>query len=176
MENNEVTPAREKTVEKANLIEVGMADLKIQAAPGSLITRGLGSCVGITFYDPFKKIGAMAHAMLPDINHSKIKSNPGRFVNSAIEKILEEFKKQGCVKRHLEVKLFGGARMFSFIAQDSVLNVGDRNITMAKEVLSGFGIPIIAEDIGGNFGRTIELNLDTGKVHIKTIYSGEKEA
>jgi len=176
MENNEVTSAKEKTMEKANLIEVGMADLKIQTAPGSLISRGLGSCLGITFYDPFKKIGAMAHAMLPDINHSKIKSNPARFVNSSIEKILEEFKKQGCVKRHLEVKLFGGARMFSFIAQDSVLNVGERNITMAKEVLSNLGMSIIAEDVGGNFGRTIELNLDTGKVHIKTIYSGEKEA
>jgi len=75
MENNEVRSAREKNMEKANLIEVGMADLKIQTAPGSLITRGLGSCVGITFYDPFKKIGAMAHCMLPDINHSKIKSN-----------------------------------------------------------------------------------------------------
>ena len=176
MENNGVTSAREKTIEKANLTEVGMADLKIQIAPGSLITRGLGSCLCITFYDPFKKIGAMAHAMLPDINHSKIKSNPGRFVNSSIEKILEEFKKQGCVRRHLEVKLFGGARMFSFIAEDSLLNVGERNITMAKEVLSRVGVTIIAQDIGGNFGRTIELNLDTGKVHIKTIYSGEKEA
>jgi chemotaxis protein CheD len=175
MDENHVSSVNERTLGK-NLIEVGMADLKIATAPSILVTRGLGSCVGITFYEPFKRLGAMAHAMLPDINNSKIKSNPARFVNSAIDKILEELKKQGCVKRHLQVKLFGGARMFSFIAQDSVLNVGERNVVMAKEILASHGITIVAQDVGGNFGRTIELNLENGKVHIKTIYSGEKEA
>lgn len=175
MDEDRLASTNGKTTAR-ELIEVGMADLKIATAPSVLVTRGLGSCIGITFYEPFKKLGAMAHAMLPDINNSKIKSNPARFVNSAIEKILEELKKQGCAKRHLEVKIFGGARMFSFIAQDSALNVGERNVVMAKEILANHGINIAAQDVGGNFGRTIELNLETGKVHIKTIYSGEKEA
>jgi len=175
MDNQGLSSAKGKMLAR-EIIEVGMADFKVASSPNVLVTRGLGSCVGITFYDPFKKIGAMGHAMLPDINNSKIKSNPGRFVNSSIERILEELKKEGCIKKHLQVKIFGGARMFSFIAQDSVLNVGERNVAMAKGVLTGNGISLAAEDVGGNFGRTIELDLETGRVHIKTIYSGKKEA
>jgi len=156
-------------------IEVSMSEMKIAKAPGVMITRGLGSCLGITIYDSIKKIGAMAHPMLPDIDKAKIKSNPFRFVNSVINKMVEDLQKQGCLKRNLVAKLFGGAHMFSFIAQDSILNVGERNIDMAKSVLQNQGIKIAAEELRGSIGRTIELNLENGKVNIKTISCEEKE-
>ena len=162
------------SVEK-NIIEVSMGEMKIVKAPGVLVTRGLGSCLGITFYDSLRKVGAMSHPMLPDIIRARVKSNPCRFVNSVINKMLEDLKKQGCIKRGLEAKLFGGAHMFSFIAKDSLLNVGEKNIEMAKLVLKQEGIKIVAEELGGNIGRTIELDLADGKITVKTISSGTKE-
>ena len=89
--------------------------------------------------------------------------------------MLEELKKEGCLKKNLVAKLFGGAHMFSFISQDSILNVGEKNIQMAKSVLKEHGIKIAAEELRGSIGRTIVLDLQTGKVRVKTISAGEKE-
>jgi len=160
---------------RKEIIEVGMAQMKLAKAGAILVTRVLGSCLGITLYDPVKKIGAMAHPMLPDIDKVKIKSNPARFVNSVINKMLQDLKKEGCLKLHLVAKLFGGAHMFSFITKDSVLNVGERNIEMAKSVLQQQGIKIAAEELRGSIGRTIELDLENGRVCVKTISMKEKE-
>ena len=156
-------------------IEVNMGEMKIAKTPDVLITRGLGSCLGITLYDPIKKIGTMAHAMLPDINRAKAQSNPNRFVNSVVENMLGELKKENCFKKNLQVKLFGGAHMFSFIAKDNLLNVGEKNIEMAKDVFQKQGMAIVAEELGGSIGRTIELDLESGKVLIKTISIGSRE-
>lgn len=158
------------------IFEVQMADLQVvSTSPGVLITRGLGSCLGITFYDPVTKLGGMAHAMLPDIEKARSRSNKYRFVNSCINELLQEFEKRGCPRNRVVVKLFGGAHMFSFINADSVLNVGQKNIEMALALLKELGLKIAGQEVGGNFGRTIEFNLESGKVLVKTISWGEKE-
>ena len=158
-----------------NIIEVSMADMKIASAPGVMITRGLGSCVGITLYDLTKKIGALAHPMLPDINKARRKSNPAKFVNSAIDAMLEELDKRKCRRYSLKAKLFGGSHMFSAIPYDSPFNIGAKNVDKAKEYLDSLGIKIVKEDVRGNYGRTIEFNLSTGIVKVKTLFHGEKE-
>lgn len=152
-----------------------MGELRIGTGPSRLVTRALGSCLGITLYNPLKKLGAMAHPMLPDIEKAKPNTNPSRYVNYAIRKIVEELEKAGSLKSQLVAKLFGGARMFSFITADSILNVGEKNIVMAKEVLNELCIKIAAEEVGGTFGRTIELNLENGRVLVDTISWGRKE-
>lgn len=152
-----------------------MGDMKMICAPNRLITRALGSCLGITFYSPEKKTGAMAHPMLPDIDKAKMKSNPNRYVNSVIIKTLDEMGKLGSSKNGIEIKIFGGAHMFSFITADSMLNVGEKNIETARELLGKLGLKIIAEEVGGTFGRTIELNLENGKVFVDTVSWGRKE-
>lgn len=158
-----------------NLIEVSMGNMHTGCAPARLITRALGSCLGITFYHPGKKIGAMAHPMLPDIDKARMKSNLHRFVNSVIKKSIDDLEKLGCPKTSLVIKLFGGAHMFSFITVDSILNVGEKNIEMARIILNELGIKITAEEVGGTFGRTIELNLENGKVFVDTVSWGRKE-
>lgn len=157
------------------IIEVNMAAMEISQVPSRLITRGLGSCLGVTLYDPSKKIGGMAHPMLPDIEKARIRSNPSRFVNSAIKQMIEELEKKGCIRNQIVAKLFGGAHMFGFITTDSILNVGQKNIEMAQAILKESDIKILAQEIGGSFGRTIELNLENGKVLVKTVSWGEKE-
>ena len=157
------------------IIEVRMGDMQKGTAPGRLVTRALGSCLGITIYNPFKKIGAMAHPMLPDIDKSRTKHNPNRYVNYVIRKMLEELESAGNLRANLAVKIFGGAHMFSFINADSALNVGEKNIVMARAVFEELGLKTIAEEVGGTFGRTIELNLENGKVIVDTISWGRKE-
>ena len=117
----------------------------------------------------------MAHPMLPDIDKAKMKSNPHRYVNSVIIRTLDEMEKLGILKSRLEIKIFGGAHMFSFITADSMLNVGEKNIEVAKELLGKLGLKIIAEEVGGTFGRTVELNLENGKVFVDTVSWGRKE-
>ena len=162
-------------METINEIEVGMGEMKIAQNPAKLVSRGFGSCVGITLYDPVRKIGAMAHAMLPNIDKARVKTNPVRFVNYVIIKMIEDLREQGCSKERLVAKLFGGAHMFSFITEDSLLNIGEKNVEMVKRILNELGIKIIADETGGTFGRSIELDLETGKVLVKTIAFGEKE-
>ncbi|MCM8823129.1 MAG: chemotaxis protein CheD [Candidatus Omnitrophica bacterium] len=162
-------------VEEIKIIEVGMGEFKISSSPHILVTRGLGSCLGITLYDYTKKIGGLAHPMLPDIDKAQINSNPTRFVNSVIEKMVDELKLRGCSVNSLVAKIFGGAHMFTTVSGNSIFNVGTKNIEKAKESLNNLKIRISAEDVGGNFGRTIEFYLDTGKVKVKTIFYGEKE-
>ncbi len=164
-----------EAMKEERAIEVGMAEMRISRSPAKLITRGLGSCIGITLYDPVKKIGAMTHAMLPDIDKARVKTNPNRYVNYVLKKIVEDLEKQGCVRGRLVAKLFGGAHMFGFITDESILNVGDKNIQISKATLNELGIKIMAEECGGTFGRTIELNLENGKVIVKTISFGDKE-
>ena len=161
--------------EQQNLIEVNMAEMRLAKAPAVLITRGLGSCLGITFYDSTKKIGALAHPMLPDIQKAKVKSNPHRFVNSVIEAMLKDMKRMGALRANIEAKLFGGAHMFSFIGEDSMLNIGKKNIEMARILLKEQSIKIGAEELGGSFGRTVTFDVSTGKVRVRTISLGEKE-
>ncbi|MBU1998178.1 MAG: chemotaxis protein CheD [Candidatus Omnitrophota bacterium] len=167
----------DKTIETASaikIIEVEMADMQVCESPGRLITRGLGSCLGITIYDNIRKAGCIIHAMLPDISRAKIRTNPGRFVNSSITHMIEKLEKLGCQRSRMVAKLFGGAHMFSFITE-STINVGQNNIDMAESLFKELGMKVIAREVGGTFGRTIELNLENGKVLVKTASWGQKE-
>ncbi len=161
--------------EDKNLIEVGMAEMKVASSPSVLVTRGLGSCLGIVIYDSTKKIGALAHAMLPSIENAKIKSNPAKFVDSVISLMVDELISKGSEIKNLVAKLFGGAHMFSSIPKNSPFSIGAKNIEVAKEKLARYGIRVVGEDTAGNYGRTIFFDLETGKVTVKTIFYGEKE-
>lgn len=163
--------------QEIQLIEVGVADAKVSASPNILITYALGSCVGIVLYDPVKKIGALGHPMLPDITKSVANKNPAKFVNSIMEYMLAELASKGCQASYLKAKLFGGAALFTGGAgeRSDFFNIGPRNVEMSKALLQHYRIELVAEDTGGNFGRTILVNLANGKVRMKTIYHGEQD-
>lgn len=158
-------------------IRVGMAQLAIAISPDKLETQALGSCVGTVLYDSRQKIGGLSHAMLPDINDAKASSrdNLAKFVNTAIDELIKDMEKKGARRKSIEAKLAGGANMFPDIATKDVMHIGERNIDSARKKLAELGIPIIAEEIGGNFGRTITLDTVTGLLHVRTIAHGEKE-
>lgn len=150
------------------MIKVGMADLKVCRAPDNLTTIGLGSCIGIAVYDPVTKITGLAHIMLPDSTTIRNNSNIAKFADTGIKKLIDDMIKMGASKTRLRAKIAGGAKMFD-MGNNSTMNVGDRNAAACREMLKKLGIPLIAEDCGKNFGRTVELYSENGDFLIKAV-------
>lgn len=156
-------------------IKVGMADLKVTRAPHILTTLGLGSCVGITLYDPVKKLGGLAHIMLPNSNEIKNNENLAKFADTGCKELIQKMEKEGASRHRLVAKIAGGAQMFNFPNTDDSKRIGVRNILAVKSLLENYKIPLLAEETGENYGRTIELHTETGKLIVKTIGHGIKE-
>ena len=158
-----------------DLIKVGMADYKVGRNPANLISYGLGSCVGIALYDPVTKVGGLAHIMLPDSKQARSAENPAKFADTALPLMLDDIIKLGAAKSRVIAKIAGGAQMFTFANATDIMRVGERNAEAVKMVLKKLDIKMLAEDTGGNYGRTVELKLDSGIYRVKTIDKGEKE-
>ncbi|MDR0951718.1 MAG: chemotaxis protein CheD [Oscillospiraceae bacterium] len=151
---------------------VGIGDMKVGRAGDVITTLGLGSCVGVVLYDKSAKIGGMAHIMLPSSKGFDA-SNRAKFADLAIIDLVNLMGRAGARRGALTAKIAGGAHMFSGKA-DNVLMVGDRNVAACKEILRLLNIPVTAMDVGGTFGRTIELHTDTGGLNIRTVGAGQK--
>ncbi len=149
-------------------IKIGISDLNVARSPDVLMTYALGSCVGICLYDRAKKIGGLSHIMLPDSSASHGAAQPYRFADTAIPILVQKMVLLGANKRALTAKIAGGARMFSTAA-----NIGQRNVVAVKGALAKLGIPIIAEDTGKDYGRTLFFTVEDGIMYIKSAKCGE---
>jgi chemotaxis protein CheD len=156
-------------------IKVGMADLNSARHPCMITTLGLGSCVGVALYDSVSKVAGLAHVMLPSSEQAKNNSNIAKFADTAIVKLVEDMIRLGARKERIIAKLAGGAQMFVFNQSSELMRIGYRNVIASKEKLKELNIPIISEDTGGNYGRTIELYSEDGRLMIKTIGFGIKQ-
>ena len=154
------------------VILIGIAEMNIARNPNILTTLGLGSCVGVTVYDRIYKIGGMAHIMLPSSGDSP-GQNRAKFADTAIADLLDKVLRAGAKRSNLAAKIAGGAHMFAGSA-NNILKVGERNIAASLQVLASLAIPVVANDTGGNHGRTIELHTESGALKIKTAGYGEK--
>ncbi len=157
---------------RKNEVRVGIADAKIISAPNSIMTIGLGSCVGIALYDTVKKIAALIHIMLPDSTQFKSNTNPMKFADLAIPMLIEKMEKQGCNKRNIVAKIAGGASMFNFSDKSIISDIGKRNSEAVKKTLRDESIRIMAEETGGNKGRTMILKANDGSVILKVVGQG----
>ncbi|MDR2175448.1 MAG: chemotaxis protein CheD [Synergistaceae bacterium] len=159
-----------------NTYHVGMADLVVAAAPATLITLGLGSCIGLVIFDSVAKVVGMAHIMLPDSRGSKAVEKVGKFADTAVPAVIDEMLKKGASKTRMKAKIAGGAQMFAVPgANTDFLAVGARNIKETTDMLSKAGIPLVASDTGGNKGRTVEFSTNTWMLTIKTLGKGKTE-
>jgi len=160
--------------ENYNEIRVGIADLKVVKQPDRLITLGLGSCVGVSLYDAKNKISGLLHLMLPDSAMFDKVTKKAKFADLGIPLLVSEMRKVGADPLKLTAKLVGGAQMFSGMDKKLTMNIGERNVEKAKEVLKSLGIRITAEDVGGNKGRTMIVDSTDGKVYIRTLGKQQK--
>lgn len=128
----------------------------------------LGSCVAICLFDKLKSIGGINHFMLPLWNGNGLASP--KYGNIATEKLIEKMLKNGAERENIVAKIFGGSNQM-----ESSMNIGQRNIDIAKEVLNQNNIKIIAENTGGNVGRKLRFDTGTGQVMMKFLNKSEKK-
>ena len=158
----------------SELIKVSIADLKLCISPDSITTLGLGSCVGVAIRDPITKIGGLAHIMLPDSTAIKQNSNIYKFADTGIAELVRLMEKAGAKRSRMVAKIAGGAQMFSFQNKADLVRVGDRNVEASKKKLKELKIPIIAEDTGDSYGRTVIFYPENGNYVIRAVGKPEK--
>lgn len=156
------------------IIKVGMADLKICVSPNAVTTLGLGSCVGIAIRDPKTGIGGLAHVMLPDSTQIKDNKNIPKFADTGIEELVKQIVATGASKTRLVAKIAGGAQMFAFQSNNALVRVGERNVAASKKKLQELHIPLLAEDTGENYGRTVVFYPESGDFIIRSVGKPEK--
>ena len=152
---------------------VGIGEYRIADAPGTVTTRGLGSCVGVIIYDRSLRTGGMAHVMLPNSKDFSNYTNPYKFADLAVPALHHDLYVKGC--RAMQAKIAGGAKMFSFTSDRPGFDIGMRNIEQVKRLLNELGVPLMASDVGGSWGRTVILNTETGTTRVRTVGRGEAE-
>ena len=156
----------------SQLVKVGISDLNVVRSPDALVTFALGSCIGICLYDRVKKVAGLSHIMLP-VNTNKDSKQAYRYADTAIVILVQKMLAAGADKRRLTAKIAGGARMFTAISNNALASIGQRNIEAVRKELSRLGIPIIADDTGKDFGRTVYFYAEDGSMHVKSASKGE---
>lgn len=154
-------------------ITVGISDLNIARSPDILVTYALGSCVGICLYDNVTKIAGLSHIMLPSSEMSRDPKQAMRFADTAIPMLVKKMGAAGAGTNRLRAKIAGGAQMFSAVSNTSLSNIGQRNVEAVRAMLGRLRIPIIADDTGKNYGRTLYFNAADGTMKIKSAKNGE---
>ncbi|MBP7459773.1 MAG: chemotaxis protein CheD [Candidatus Delongbacteria bacterium] len=146
---------------------VGIGDAKMSKLPvDQIITYSLGSCLGITIYDPGSKIGGMIHLMLPDsgIESFNRTINPYKYVDTGIPLIFNQLQKMGLDRKRAVIKVAGASQLLD---SKGIFNIGKKNYEALQTILAKDQLRITASDIGGTINRTMTLNIDTGRVVLK---------
>lgn len=139
---------------------------EVYVAEGDIqIVTVLGSCIAVCLYDAELQVGGMNHYLLPLWTHEGPPSP--RYGNVAIQKLIDAMEKKGARRKKIVAKLFGGAQMHRDGSQSFM--VGEKNVTIAKEMLEQYGIALVASDTGGVLGRKIIFDLSSGKVQMKYL-------
>lgn len=157
-------------------ITVGIADFNVAREDDTLVTYALGSCVGICLYDPVLKLAGLSHIMLPSIKEFRESSSAaqtGKYADTAIELLMKKMLGMGSVKIRLRAKIAGGAQMFAPVNNTTLAAIGERNVIAVKRELARLSVPIVAEDTGKNYGRTLYLTAADGVMRIKSVNKGE---
>jgi chemotaxis protein CheD len=148
---------------------VKVADWAVDKDDAVLVTLGLGSCVAIMMHDPTARAGGMAHILLPSKSLARDSTNPAKFPETAVPLLIERLRGLGADPRRLVAKLAGGASMFAALMTPGSVQMGERNIVAARNALRAAGIPVAAEAVGGQAGRTVRYEVGVGRVEIRSV-------
>lgn len=153
-------------------LTVGISEMKVSKNAGdTLVTYSLGSCIGVTLYDPDACVGGMIHCMLPlsRLDPAKAKQNPQMFTDTGIPALIQSILDNGGTRKRMIAKVAGAA---SPLNDNGMFKIGERNYTVLRKVLWKNEILIAAEDVGGTIARTMTLAISSGRT---TIRSGGTE-
>jgi len=153
---------------------VGISEMRVSDDPGEvLVTYALGSCVGLTLFDPVTRAGGLLHSMLPlsKIDPAKAARNPQMFVDTGVSALLQALFDRGAQRKNLVAKVAGASNIMD---ANGVFNIGERNHRLLRKVLWKNDILVSGEDVGGSSPRTMYLHMGTGKTVLK-VQGTEKE-
>jgi len=162
-DSNEDAPGR---------VRVGVAELAVATGDTRLTTSGLGSCVGVAVADPPAEIAGLAHVMLPEPTSGN-EAKPAKSMARGVEGLLGAVEDAGGHPDRLEAKIAGGSQMLDFSGVSE--GVGERNVESAREALSDRGVPVVAEDVGGGHGRSLEVVPETWTLTVTSAHEGVEE-
>lgn len=148
-------------------VVVGIADLAVSNnTTVTLATYSLGSCIGVTIYDPVERVGGLVHVMLPDskIDADKAARQPAMFMDSGIPALFRAAYQLKAEKYRVQICVAGGAQVMD---SSGFFSIGKRNYEVLKNILNQHGLRIHAEQVGGMVSRSMYLDLATGDVRLK---------
>ncbi|MGH7701401.1 MAG: chemotaxis protein CheD [Gemmatimonadales bacterium] len=148
---------------------VKVADWAVAQGGGVLVTLGLGSCVAIMLHDPQAGVGGMAQVLLPSGSLARDATNPAKFPETAVPLLIERLTALGGTRGRIVAKLAGGASMFAQLMSPGTVQMGERNVVAAREALRHAAIPVVAEAVGGDRGRTVRFHVRDGRVEIRSV-------
>jgi len=153
------------------MLTVGISDTKIAKPPDKLITYALGSCVGICLLDAAANVGGLSHIMLPSQGISPSDKNVMKFADTAIPDMVMKMERLGASRTRMKAKIAGGAQMFAVSGGDAsgMGQIGQRNVAAVTDTLRKMSIPILAQDVLKDYGRTVEFDPATGIMTIKSL-------
>jgi len=147
---------------------IGISEMKVSSRPEDiLVTYSLGSCIGVSLYDPAIQVGGLIHCMLPlsKIDPPKAEANPCMFTDTGVALLLQAVFDMGAERKRLVAKVAGAA---SFLDEKEMFRIGERNYTVLRKILWKNDILIAAEDIGGTISRTMYLYIAGGQTVVKS--------
>jgi chemotaxis protein CheD len=153
------TTTKAQTTQREAL--VGMGQISAGKAPHRM-KAVLGSCIGLVLYHPRLKAGAMAHVVLPE--SAGRSDTAGKFADTAVPEMLKRLKELGAPTHGLTAKFSGGANMFG---SKGPLQIGDANVKAVQAALKGIGARVLAHDCGGNKGRRVIFDCNTGEMTVE---------
>lgn len=151
---------------KREPVTIGQA--KVAGADTVLYALGLGSCIAIVLFDSVERLGGMAHVLLPGPGNAR-SSPPCRYASTAVDTLLTEMEKAGANRRSIRARLAGGASMFDTAVRSGMRQLGQRNVAAARAALARAGIPVDREDVGGEHGRSVYLDVAEGQVLVSSL-------
>lgn len=146
-------------------VRVAMAEIKVENKPIKLVTN-VGSCVALCLYDPLHRCGGLAHIMLPTAMLKSQDYVPGKFADTAVPALAEAVRRLSGKEAFLFAKIAGGACILPNLSNNNQ-HVGKKNVDAVKAALKANKIKLVAEDVGGSYGRRIEFNIENGAVTIR---------
>ena len=146
---------------------VAMGEVAVGRASQRLVARGVGSCVVVALHDPWAQVVGLAHAMLPW--RGMAGDRPTKYVDSALERLLVEMEAAGARRARTTARLIGGAAMFRAEPPAAASAIGERNVEAARAELARHGIPVVAAEVGGYVGRSVEIEAASGELKIRKL-------
>lgn len=149
---------------------VGIAQYAVAKAPEQICCLGLGSCVGAFLYDSGTKIGGVVHVLLPRAPDGNVQE--AKYADTGIRLLHRETVANGARKHRLSAKLVGGAQMFPDLNL-KMNDIGRQNVLQSRRTLDELRVPIVAEDVEGDKGRSAYYFMEDGSVRVKKAFASD---